>query len=847
MWGGLQAGSKYGRMDPGLQIAGEPSFGELLRRYRLAAGLSQESLAERARISKNGLGALERGERRTPQRETLALLIAALALAPEQRRALEAAARRPATLRPGDRRSSVTVGPWPETPSSNLPHALTSFVGRERELAEIVALVSEHRLVTVTGTGGIGKTRTALEAARLLSSRAVEPCLVELAPVRDPALVAAAIAAASGLQEVPDRTLLDALVAYLKNRHVLLLLDNCEHVVAEAARVALVLLQGAPGLRILATSRELLRVAGEHSYRLPSLAVPSLEEARTLASAAATRYAAIGLFVERARAVDRQFELTGENVPIVAEICRRLDSIPLAIELAAARMNALSASALAARLDQRFEMLSAGGRTALPRQQTMRATIDWSYDLLSAGEQRVFERLSVFAGGCGLATATAICADEGATENEVFEILSSLVDKSLVVAANDRFRLLESTRAYALEKLTAAGEREVFARRHAEYFRNRAVAADESFGAGSTFAWMAAAELELGNYRAALEWALVRGNDAVLAGTIAGALGVFWHRSSLRTEGRFWCELALSAVNEAEQPRIAARLWLAYGRLLSGRQQVGAAERALRLFESASDERWAGHARRQLAWVQYYTGRAAEANDAISLALATARRCEDASNEAYCLYVQALVESARGRAGEARSLCSQAIAAFDASGDEIGYSTALSILAEFEFTDGRPEPALRLATEAQEIQLRGRDARLISGIYSNMAAYSVALGDHFAARASAEEGLRWASRGGLEIEVAILVQHLALLSSLGNGVRRAAELLGYVDAQFTADGYQREWTEQWSYDKLVSALRAKLSDDEIAEHAAAGAAWPEERALREALFHDRTATDSSMG
>ena len=824
-------------MERGLRTAGTPTFGELLRRYRLAAGLSQESLAERARISKNGLGALERGERRTPQRETLALLVEALELGPEERRAFEAAARPPAAMRPGDRRASVAFRAWPEAPApSNLPHALTSFVGRERELDEIVALISDHRLVTITGTGGIGKTRTALQAARFLSGGSVEARLVELAPIRDPALVAAAIAAASGLQEVPDRPLLEALIALLKSRHLLLVLDNCEHLVAEAARLAVALLEGAPRLRILATSREPLRVGGEHTYRLPSLAVPSADEARALHPAEAPHYAAIALFAERARAVDRQFKLVEENVPIVAEICRRLDSIPLAIELAAARMNALTVAALAARLDQRFAMLAAGGRAALPRQQTLRATIDWSYELLTPGEQRLFDRLSVFAGSFTLVAATAVCVDEGTGELEVLEMLSSLVDKSLVIAGNDRFRLLESTRAYALDKLTAGDEREVYACRHAEYFRDRATAGNECFGTGSTFAWMADAELELGNYRAALEWALMQANDPAAGGALAGALGMFWHRSSLRTEGRYWCELALTLVDEAEQPRIAAHLWLTLVRLSIGGTYVAAADRAVRLFESASDTRWAAHARRQLAWALLNTGRPVEADEAISRALAAARSCADDSNVAYCLYAQAWVKQALSEAGEARKLCAQAVAALRASGDEIGHAIALSVLAGIEFADGRPEAALRVAHEALGILLRGKDAKNITGVYANIAAYSIALGDRRGARGSAEDALRWAERGGLDSEIGTALQHLALLSSLDDDDHRAAKLLGYVDAQFNAQGYSREPTERWGYEKLVPMLRAKLSADEIAELSAVGSAWSQEEAMREALW-----------
>jgi tetratricopeptide (TPR) repeat protein len=490
-------------------------------------------------------------------------------------------------------------------------------------------------------------------------------------------------------------------------------------------------------------------------------------------------------------------------------------------------------------------MLASGGRTALPRQQTMRAAIDWSYDLLSAGEQRLFARLSVFAGGWTLQTATAVCADEGVAEVEVFEMLSSLVDKSLVVADDDRFQLLESTRAYALEKLTAAGERETFARRHAEYFRDRALAADESYGAGSTFAWVAQAELELGNNRAALEWALMQGNDATIGGAMAGALGLFWHRSSLRAEGRYWCELALESLTEAEQPRLAANLWLALARLSIGQTQVDAAERAVRLFDSASDPRRVAQAQRQLVWALLDTGSEAKAKDVISTALATARRCGDASNVAYCLYTQAWAKLDLGDAGhtgdadEARSLCAQAVATLEARGDEIGLAIALGILGEIEFAAGDPERALRVAIDAREIQLRGKDVRNITQLCSNIAAYSMSLEDYRGARASAEEGLRWARRGGLTIDVAIALQHLALLSALDGMTRRAARVLGYVDAQFAAHAYRRGPTSRWGYSKLASALAATLSAEERAALFAEGAAWSEDRAMREALSDGR--------
>ena len=317
---------------------------------------------------------------------------------------------------------------------------MASFVGRERELDEIATLVREHRLVTLTGSGGVGKTQTALQVATALTD-ASAAWFVGLAPISDPSLIPAAIASALRVQEVPTRPLLETLLEYLKHKTLLLILDNCEHVVTQAATVADALLANCPRVRILATSREPLRAGGEQVYRIPSLSAGD----------------SIALFSDRARAVDHRFALTDDIAPAVAELCRRLDGIPLAIELAAARVDSLSIAALVERLEARFRVLAGGGRTALPRQQTMRATIDWSYDLLSAPEQRVFERLSVFAGGCTLASAQAVCAGDDVATADVFDLISSLVDKSMVVAEFDglepRYRLLESFRQYACEKL----------------------------------------------------------------------------------------------------------------------------------------------------------------------------------------------------------------------------------------------------------------------------------------------------------------------------------------------------------------------------------------------------------
>lgn len=451
------------------RVARSADFGVLLRSHRLAAGLSQDALAERARLSTNGIGALERGCRCKPQCETLARLSGALALNNDQRMELATAAAGPGR---SPRRASARLGPWPDLVTADLPLALTRFVGRDREIAEIGALVHVHRMVTLAGAGGIGKTQTALHVAGALSDVYGAIGFVGLAPITDPSLVVGTIASALGVQEMPNRPLLGTLRAYLRNKWCLLILDNCEHVITEAAAAASALLAACPHLRILATSREPLRAAGEHCYRLPSLSVPYPQACHRLGEADAATYEAIVLFTDRAQAVDHRFELTDDNAPLVAELCRRLDGIPLAIELAAARLNLLSLNAIAQKLDDPFRVLADGERIALPRQQTMRATIDWSYDLLAAPEQRLFERLSTFAGGCTLATATAVCGGEETAEVDVLNLLSSLVDKSLVVVdlegSEPRYRLLESFEQYACEKLAIHGEQDAAPRHHAQ-------------------------------------------------------------------------------------------------------------------------------------------------------------------------------------------------------------------------------------------------------------------------------------------------------------------------------------------------------------------------------------------
>ncbi len=693
-------------------------------------------------------------------------------------------------------------------------------------------------MLTLVGSGGVGKTRLAIQVgAELLDRYPDGVWFVDFAPISDPELVASVVAQAVGMIQQQGRRVDEAIPPWLKRKKLLLIFDNCEHVLERLVMLADAILTTAPDVRILATSRQGLDISGEAVHRLPSLAVPV--EATGLTTDEALRYGAVALFVDRAKAANTRFVLSDDNAPNVVEICRRLDGIALAIELAAARVKVLSIPSLAQRLGERFKLLTGGSRDVLPRQKTLTALIDWSYDLLTPQEQILFNRLGVFAGGFGLDAATAVCGGEDLDELEVLNLLSSLTDKSLVVADTsgeaERYRLLESTAAYALEKLAAAAERKRMARRHAAYFLERAQAARERRGTGSTIAWLAGIEVELDNFRAVLEWALKQDNDAVLGGAIAGALSGLWVNGGLAVEGRYWIMLALARISEAEQPAIAARLQFALSNVLSGKHCYDAAQRALQLYESVGDLRGAALAQRLRGVGLFQMGRLEEAREATAQALAASRSCADAGSTALCLGLLAVVEKGRGDLGAARELYAQSLAGQKALGNELGTALVLGDMAELEFAAGDSKQALRFANEALEIDSRGKNVKNVAIGYNNIAAYRIVLDDQEGARKSARDGLRFARQVQDELQIAIAAQHLALLAALTGDPRRGAQLLGYVNAQYGQLGMQREATEQWGHDELLAVLGESLSDDEIKKLATEGGAWSEDRAVEEAL------------
>jgi predicted ATPase len=469
----------------------------------------------------------------------------------------------------------------------NLPVEVTSFVGRERELAEIRGLLASTHLLTLTGTGGCGKTRLAVKLGETVLADFVDGVwLVELAPLAEPSLIPHFVATAVGVREIAGRDLTPVLVDGLRARHLLLILDNCEHLISDCAQIAETLLRGCPHLRIVATSREILGASGETVWRVPSLPVP---DPRQLPSDSAERVDLVGsseavrLFVERARQVVSDFRVTPGNATVLAEICFRIDGIPLAIELAASRLRTISVEQIAARLDSSFRLLTGGSRTALRRQQTLQALIDWSYDLLAREEQAFFRKLSVFVGGWQLEAAGAVGAGEGRT-GDVLDLLAALADKSLVAVETTtghapRYRLLETLREYALERLVASGDAETIHTAHATYY----LALAEHLRLDQRDQWdyvHTGFVEELDNFRAALRWfADTDGWDGCVR--LVGSLGTYWYGAGFLDESSQWLEQALQHATDVPLAK-RGRVLEGLGGLAFARGEFTTAESILR-------------------------------------------------------------------------------------------------------------------------------------------------------------------------------------------------------------------------------------------------------------------------
>jgi predicted ATPase/DNA-binding CsgD family transcriptional regulator len=625
---------------------------------------------------------------------------------------------------------------------SNLPAQVSNFVGREAELAAVRALVGGARLVTLTGAGGSGKTRLGLEAAAgLLDGSGDGVWLADLAPVGDPDLVAVTVADVLGARPEPGRPAPEAVAAVIGGRSLLLVLDNCEHVIGACAKLADVLLRGCPNLALLATSREPLGVGGERVYRVPSMSVPAED-----ADAAEIRACeAVRLLADRAAAQGVTLAWDEGSARILGRICRRLDGIPLAIELAAARLRSMPAAELEARLDERFALLTGGSRVALPRQRTLRAMVDWSWELLTGPERAMLARLSVFAGSFGLAAAEAVTADPDAPAAEVLEHLGALVDKSLVQfgdagAGPGRYRLLDTVRQYAAGQLNALGpEAEAARTAHRDYYLALAEEAAPRLKASGQVAWMARLDAELGNLRAAL--AVSQADPDPEPGLrLATALGLYWVTRGHFAEGADVLRALLDApgAQEATLPRARA-------------------------LEAAAD-------------VLAHTGGYATAADYGQEALTIARAADDEYLVAELLLVQAWVLVRQGQADAALPLIAQGLGASRRIGEPHLTARLLAVRASAAYAEEDLAGASRDMVEALRLSRQAGDQILAGIALGNLGGYDLAAGDVDAARRHFAEALNIARAFSDPSSIVAQALNLGLAEYLGGSPEAAGAL-----------------------------------------------------------------------
>ncbi|MBV8461253.1 MAG: hypothetical protein JO009_10235 [Candidatus Eremiobacteraeota bacterium] len=723
---------------------------------------------------------------------------------------------------------------------NNLPLQLTQLVGRDDDLAEVEGLLAKHRLVTLVGAGGVGKTRLSVQVgAELLDTFEDGVWFVDLAPLNDPAFIPSRFAGVFNLGEAGDRSTEELVAKALRSRRLLIILDNCEHVVSGAAKMADVLLRNCPQVRILASSREGLGIEGEIVLRVPSLGVPRSDT--SISADGASRFGAVALFVERASAADRRFALTDHNAMIVAKICDQLDGIPLAIEMAAARIKVLSVEQLASRLEDRFRILTASNRTALPRQQTMRALIDWSYDLLKENEKTVFRRLSVFAGGCTLDAATAVCSDVSLDALDVLDLLAGLVDKSLLVTelvgAEQRYRLLASTRQYATELLEKGGEADIVRARHAEFFNNLAQRAEDEWSRTPSRVWFERLLPDIDNFRTALDWAVTGRHDVVLGAMLVSSLAIFWARGPQPEEGRQRLLRAIAANTSVGEAELEAKLTLALAilEMQAWRYEpaLAAGTKAKELYEKLGDRRGEALAASQAAEALLRLRRHEEADRMLDFALQTFRELGEPRLISVVITRKARNIQFAGDTEKALQLYNEAIPYAKNTGDVELMGSITNNVAEAEFGRGNVERALDMARNLlPTLAAWDRIGRALT--QANIAAYYIRLGRYDDARQSAREAIKDARPAG-PITYAESIQHFSAIAAGQKDWQRSARLLGYCERAYKDLDTHLDFTERQEYEKLLELLTKELSADSLASLKAEGGALSDDQVYDEAL------------
>jgi len=708
------------------------------------------------------------------------------------------------------------------------------------------------RLLTLTGAGGSGKTRLALEVARdLVEAYPDGAWLVGLAPLSEEVLVPKAVAEALGVLERPQEPLADTLVGVLGNRQLLLVVDNCEHLIGAAAGLVDKLLDSCPRVRILATSREALGVEGELRWPVPPLLVPDPQG--TPSSEQLAAYESVRLFVERARGRDPTFSLGPQNAVAVAEICRRLEGIPLAIELAAARVGTLSLEQMSERLGDSLELLTHGGRTAAPRQRTLKGALDWSYNLLSEPERVLFRRLSTFAGGWTLEASEVVTSSEGLAQGEVLDLLYGLVEKSLVVAegigegGRVRHRLLEPLRQYAREKLEESGEAEKVRRNHAAFFVTLAGEAEPRLRGPEDREWLDRLEAEHDNLRAALSWAIER-EEAELGLMLAGALGVFWNARGHLGEGRRWLEEALA--KDPRRASVAARIkalqalfWLTFEQLDHDQAEAAAQEAMELSAEVEIGSSLAASVRTMLAGPAWKRGDYERAQGLLEESLALSREADDNVGIAGSLLQLAGTAWGRGDYERGKKLLEEGITACR----EVGYTYRLpDFLLSLGFMlmlEGQYERGAALNEEAATLCREHGYKSGLQYVLDNLGWAALLQGDHERARSYYEESLMLCKELGNKVVASGSLEGMACLSATKGEASRAARLFGAADAARSggvrAHAQAALWAEEEAWRQPYRATaRSQVGEAAWEEALAQGQALRLEEAIEYALSEE---------
>jgi predicted ATPase/class 3 adenylate cyclase len=726
----------------------------------------------------------------------------------------------------------------------NLPIQLTSFIGREREMAEAKQLLSNVRLLTLIGPGGTGKTRLSLQVAQdLLPSFTDGVWVAELAPLADASLVPQTIATIFELRELPNIPMINVVTDYLRAKELLLILDNCEHLIEACAQLSEHLLRNCPRVKIIASSREALGIAGEMVYRVPSLSLPGPAQ---VTREALMESESVRLFAERAAAAQSTFRLTDQNASAVAQICHRLGGIPLALELAAARTSVFSPEQITSRLDNRFKLLTGGSRTALPRQQTLRAMIDWSYDLLSDEEQTLLRQLSVFAGGWTFEAAEAVCSDL-----DVLNLLTQLVNKSLVMAdeqeSSTRYRLLETIRQYARDKLLEVGESEQVRNRHLNFFIKFSEEAETYMNGPQELEWRMVLDAEYDNLRTALEWAM--GSDVEKALRLGDALHLFWERHGYEVEGQRLMTEALARVKvlrpvegDAARERIGiqAKALNVLGLLGFGQgDNLGALkafEESARLSRQIGEKHLLAQALSYSGMGKAFLGQGEVAYAAAEEAVALAREVGDKVSLGLALTnLAGVIAMVYRDLDRMRAYAEEGIRILRETGSH--WATAMTVFGFglFTATQGNYAEARSQFEACIPLFTELRDRHRLGMVHSELAHLERRQGHFAEAKALYRETIQEWQKIGHRAAIAHELECFAFIAKIQEEDKRAARLFGAAEILRENINIPMNPSERVEYDREVNDLRANMDEATFAKCWSEGRALTMEQAIEYAL------------